>query len=90
MRQRFLLTFLFHLASVSLVLFPKQLKGPVITVIGDMVPVTFLDMMAAFLVLAGSVFLYMTLFKFLKSQPKCAESTENITELPAEHGEIHP
>lgn len=88
MRLRFLGTFVFHLISVSLVLFPKQLKGPVLTVVNDMIPITVLDVVAAILILAGSVFLYMTLFKFLKSQTKCAASTENVAK-SVEQGEVN-
>lgn len=87
MRARFLGTFVFHLVSVSLVLFPSKLKGPVLMTINNMLPVAVLDVVAAILILAGSVFLYMSLFKFLKSQPKYAGSPENITEGPAGQGE---
>lgn len=88
MRVRFLGIFVFHLISVSLVLFPKQFKGPELTVINNLLPITVLDVVAAGLVLIGSVFLYMTLFKFLKSQPKIAESSENVAK-PVEQGEVN-
>lgn len=86
MRTRFLIVFVFHLLSVSLVLFPKQFKGPVLMTVNNLIPVTVLDVIAAIFVLAGSVFLYVSLFKFLKSQPKCVEDSDAVSDLPAEQG----
>ncbi len=84
MKIRFLFIFLFHMISVTLVLFPKQFKGPVITVINNTIPITIMDTVAVILVLAGSVVLFLTLFKFLKSQPKFVENTQKIADQPAE------
>ncbi len=65
MRERFIFIFLFHLLAISLLLVPDQFQGPVVTAVFD-VPLRVMDTVAVGLTLAGSVFLYFSLFIYLK------------------------
>jgi len=65
MRERFIFIFLFHLLAISMLLFPDQYQGPVVTAVFD-VPLRVMDTAAVGLTLAGSIFLYFSLFAYLR------------------------
>jgi len=65
MRERFIFIFLFHLLAISMLLVPDTFQGPVVTAVFD-VSLRVMDAAAVFLTLAGSVFLYISLFAYLK------------------------
>ncbi len=75
MKERFVLTFLFHLFALSLVLFPKGVKGAVVMTISS-VPIRVLDLASFILLICGSIFLYYTLFRMLSRQQAAAANTD--------------
>lgn len=75
MRERFILTFLFHLVALSMVIFPNAIKGPVIMIISS-IPIRVLDVVAFVLIVCGSIYLYYTLFKFLAQEQKSSNTKE--------------
>ncbi len=86
MQERFILTFLFHLFSLSLLLIPNRFQGPVvIEAFGTNFRV--LDLTSVVLIIAGSVFLYASVYRFLRTQdnPGAMKSPENGGEKTENH-----
>ncbi|KNZ68601.1 hypothetical protein Tfer_2853 [Thermincola ferriacetica] len=77
MRERFILVFIFHLFSLSLVLLPKNIKGPALFVFSS-VPIRFLDLVAFLLIVGGSIYLYSMLFKYLLKQQQKTHKREKV------------
>ncbi|GAB4268097.1 hypothetical protein [Thermincola ferriacetica] len=79
MRERFILVFLFHVFSLSLVLLPKNIKGPALFVLSS-VPVRVLDLIAFLLIAGGSIYLYLMLFKYLLRQQQKTHKKEKVNQ----------
>lgn len=69
MLGRVILTFLFHMFGLALLLIPNQYQGPVVTAVLN-VRLRVLDTVAIIMIFAGSVFLYTSLFIYLRSMVK--------------------
>ncbi len=72
MQKRLICTFLFHLFGLSLLLIPNRFQGPVVAVVSD-IGFRVIDVLAIILMMAGSVYLYSSLYLCLKSQRRMAE-----------------
>ncbi|ADG83192.1 hypothetical protein TherJR_2352 [Thermincola potens JR] len=77
MRERFILVFIFHLFFLSLVLLPKNIKGPVLFVFSS-VPIRFLDLVTFLLIVGGSIYLYSMLFRYLLKQQQKTHEREKV------------
>lgn len=77
MRERFIITFLFHLVGISLLLIPNQYQGPIVsTVFG--VPLRVMDAIAIILIFAGSAFIYSSIFFLIRNQIRKQEQELSI------------
>jgi len=81
MQERFILTFLFHLFGLSLLLIPNRFQGPVV-VEGFGARFRVMDVVSIILIVVGSIFLYVSIYFFLRTQvkPGGQASPENSAE----------
>jgi uncharacterized protein YjeT (DUF2065 family) len=67
MKKKLLGAFLFHLAGIILLLLPNQYQGPVVTAFFN-IPFRALDTTGIILILAGTVYIFTSLFLCLREQ----------------------